>query len=138
MRILVLHSDIAPDAPPDEQDTLVQAEAVGRALQAQGHSAALASFVLDPAALSLLVENSQADLVFNLVESVWGRGVYAPLAPQMLSELGIAYTGSSAATIAVSTDKLLSKRMLRAANRPPRRGAKPQAGAEWKRPVAGS
>jgi D-alanine-D-alanine ligase len=56
--------------------------------------------------------------VFNLVESVWGRGVYAPLAPQMLSEFGIAHTGSSAATIAVSTDKLLSKRLLRAANLP--------------------
>jgi D-alanine-D-alanine ligase len=42
MRILVLHSDIAPGAPPDEQDTLVQADAVARALEAQGHSASLA------------------------------------------------------------------------------------------------
>ena len=30
MRVLILHSDIPPDAPPDEQDTLLQAAAVGR------------------------------------------------------------------------------------------------------------
>ena len=34
MNILVLHSDIAPDAPPEEQDTLVAAEAVAAALAA--------------------------------------------------------------------------------------------------------
>ena len=32
MRVLVLHSDVPPDAPPDEQDTLITARAIGDAL----------------------------------------------------------------------------------------------------------
>jgi hypothetical protein len=32
MRVLILHSDIPADAPPDEQDTLRQAEAIDAAL----------------------------------------------------------------------------------------------------------
>ena len=31
MRVLVLHSDVSPDAPPDEQDTLITAQAVASA-----------------------------------------------------------------------------------------------------------
>ena len=44
MRVLVLHSDIAPDAPPEEQDTLIAAAAVVQALGQSGHVAARAAF----------------------------------------------------------------------------------------------
>jgi D-alanine-D-alanine ligase len=118
MRILVLHSDVPADAPPDEQDTLVQAAAVEAALKAQGHEVTRAAFVLDPSRLEAMLKDARADVVFNLVESVWGRGVYAALGAQMLSEIGIPFTGASAATIAATTDKMLSKRVLLAARLP--------------------
>jgi D-alanine-D-alanine ligase len=112
MRILVLHSDVPPDAPPDEQDTLVTAAAVTHALRTRGHDVAAAAFTPDPVALSYLVKDSGCGLVFNLVESVWGKGVYAPLAAEMLANLGIPFTGTSGPVMAASGDKLLSKRLM--------------------------
>ncbi len=51
MKILVLHSDVPPDAPPEDQDTLIAARAISEALQGRGHSAPLAAFVADREAL---------------------------------------------------------------------------------------
>ena len=118
MRILVLHSDVPPDAPPDDQDTLLQAEAIESALKRLGHEASRASFTPDPAGLEALVSEECPELVFNLVETVWGRGVYAPLAPQMLTQLGVPFTGAGAAAMTVCSDKILAKRLLRAAGLP--------------------
>jgi D-alanine-D-alanine ligase len=118
MRILVLHSDIAPDAPPDEQDTLRQAAAIEAALQALGHYAASASFAPDPKQVGARIREAQPDLVFNLVESVWGKGLYAPLGPQMLASMGLRFTGAPAGTIAATSDKLLAKRLLAGAGLP--------------------
>ncbi len=113
MRVLVLHSDVAPDARPDELDTLAAAEAVAVALMEAGHIATQAPFVPDPQALRALIGDT--DLVFNLVESVFGRDELAMLAPAMLEQLGFAYTGSNAAAIALTADKPAAKRVLRAA-----------------------
>ena len=93
MRVLVLHSDVAPDAPPDELDTLVAAEAVAAALMQTGHVAVQAPFAADPVALRARI--GEADLVFNLVESVYGQDELAALAPAMLEHLGVAFTGST-------------------------------------------
>jgi D-alanine-D-alanine ligase len=118
MRILVLHSDVPPDAPPDDQDTLLQAAAIESTLNVLGHEAARSPFNPDPAELEALILEEGAELVFNLVETVWGRGVYAPLAPQMLSQLGVPFTGAGAAAIAACSDKVLAKRLLRGADLP--------------------
>ncbi len=116
MRVLILHSDVAPDAPPDELDTLVTAEAILRALAANGHRATRAAFVPDPAALKAVT--AEADAVFNLVESVGGNGLAACVAPALLEQLGLRYTGGPAAAIALTSDKPASKRILRAAGLP--------------------
>jgi D-alanine-D-alanine ligase len=118
MRVLILHSDVPPDAPPDDQDTLLQAIAIESTLPELGHEASRAAFVPDPSALEALIARECPDLVFNLVEVVWGQGVYAPLAPQMLSHLGVPFTGCEAAAIAVCGDKVLSKRLLKGAGLP--------------------
>jgi len=118
MRVLVLHSDVPPDAPPDDQDTLRQALAVESTLQQLGHEAARAVFVPEPCALEALIARECPDLVFNLVETVWGRGLYAPLAPQILSHLGVPFTGAGAAAIGACADKVLTKRLLTGAELP--------------------
>ena len=116
MRIVVLHSDVAADAPPDELDTLVAAQGVAAALMARGHVAMQTPFVPDPQELKARLAG--ADLVFNLVESVFGQDDLAALAPAMLERLGVAYTGSAAAALALTADKPASKRILRAAQLP--------------------
>src|SRR5258705_4262630 len=118
MRILVLHSDIPPDAPPDDLDTLEQAKAIDATLTGLSHEVTLASFAPDLAALDALIARECPDLVFNLVETVWGRGVHAPLAPAMLSQLGVPFTGGGAASLAACGDKLLAKRIMAGAELP--------------------
>ena len=118
MRVLILHSDVPPDAPLDDQDTLRQAAAIESALKQLGHEASSAAFVPDPSAVERLIARECPDLVFNLAETVWGRCIYGDLAPAMLSELGVPFTGCSAAAIVLSGDKVLSKRILAAAGLP--------------------
>jgi D-alanine-D-alanine ligase len=118
VRVLVLHSDIESFAPPDEQDTLVTAKAVAGALREGGHQAWEAAFVPEPSAMTSVLERAQADVVFNLVESVHGDGLLSCLAPAVLEKLAVRYTGAGAACIAISADKILTKRVLRAAGLP--------------------
>lgn len=118
MRVLVLHSDIGADAPPEEADTLMTARAIAETLRDLGHSAALAPFVSSPDGVRAAIDGAHADIVFNMVESVFGHDGLASVAPAMFEKLGVPYTGSGAATIALAGDKPLAKRILRAAGLP--------------------
>jgi D-alanine-D-alanine ligase len=118
MRILILHTDVPPDAPPDEQDTLQQAAAIEAALKRRRHEAVCGVFVPDEAEMEALVARENPDAVFNLVETVWGRGLYAPLAPAMLASIGVPFTGAEDAPMAACGDKVLTKRILEAAGLP--------------------
>lgn len=113
MKILVLHSDIALDAPPEELDTLIAAEAVAGALTARGHDVEQAAFREE--SLKDLLAQTAPDIVFNLVEGVDGQGRLAPRAPEMLAALGQRFTGVSARAMEITNDKPLTKMMLRQA-----------------------
>jgi D-alanine-D-alanine ligase len=52
------------------------------------------------------------DVVFNIAEGIGGRSREA-MVPALLELLGVPYTGSDAATLAVALDKALAKRVLR-------------------------
>ena len=118
MRVLVLHSDVQPDAPADEQDTLITAQAVASALLDRGHDVELCAFVADSAHLTCALRDLGADVVFNLVESVFGQGDLAGIAAAMLSRLGIPLTGAASAALSCAADKCFAKRVLRSAGLP--------------------
>jgi len=118
MHILLLHSDVPPDATADEQDTLIAAEAVTEALQSRGHVVVTAPFRPDVRALKKMLGRERPDVVFNLVESVFGAGIYSSLASAMLARLGVCFTGGSAAHFCATTDKPFAKTILRAAGLP--------------------
>jgi D-alanine-D-alanine ligase len=115
MKVLVLHSDIAPDAPPEEEDTLIAAAAVEAALAACGHAAACAAYVKDRGALETLLRASAPDIVFNLVEGVDGFGGLAPQAPRALAALGWRFTGVGAEAMDLTNNKPRTKALLRQA-----------------------
>jgi D-alanine-D-alanine ligase len=118
MRVVVLHSDVSPDAPPDEQDTLITARAIADALLNRGHRVGLSAFSPDPAHLTSALRDFGAEVVFNLVESVFGHGDLAGIAAAMLSRLGIPFTGASSAALSCAADKCFAKRVLRSAGLP--------------------
>ncbi|MFL5238129.1 MAG: D-alanine--D-alanine ligase [Rhizomicrobium sp.] len=115
MRVLVLHSDIAPDAPADEQDTLITARAIAEALESRGHRTSLAPFVFDPEGLRALIGERRADAVFNMVEAIFRQGELASVVPTLLEKLNVPFTGCPAAPMALAGDKPLAKTMLRLA-----------------------
>jgi D-alanine-D-alanine ligase len=116
VRILVLHSDVGPDAPPDEQDTLLTADAVATALAERGHALAIRAF--DPGTIKATLEETRVELVFNLVESVFGQGDLAGVAAAILARLHVPFTGCTAAALSCAADKCFTKRMLRTSGLP--------------------
>lgn len=107
----MLHSDVAPDAPPEELDTLIAAEAVAKALETRGHKVAQAPFRQEK--LQDLLAREAPEMVFNLVEGVEGQGRLAPVAPKMLAAHRMRFTGATAEAMALTNDKPLTKQRLR-------------------------
>jgi D-alanine-D-alanine ligase len=118
MRILVLHSDVPPDAPPEDRDTLIAAGAISQALTSHGHQAPLVAFVPDLDVLRAQLAAHRPDVVFNLVEGIEGKGRLAHVAPSLLEEIGVPYTGTGADALIATGDKPGAKRLLRKAGLP--------------------
>ena len=112
MKILVLHSDIAADAPPEEQDTLIAAEAVAKALTARGHAVEQAPFRQE-ALPALLARTATRDRL----QSGGRRGrpgqPGAHRAATCWRRMGVRFTGATAEAMAFTNDKPLTKRKLR-------------------------
>jgi D-alanine-D-alanine ligase len=118
MRVLVVHSDVGADAPPDELDTLTTADAIAGALRATGHTVELVPFAVSPDRMREAIDAFRAEIIFNMVESVFGEDGLASMAPSLFEGLEIPYSGSASAPMALTGDKPLAKRMLRAAGLP--------------------
>ncbi len=113
MKILVLHSEVPADGPPEDQDTLIAAEAVRAALVRKGNTVSKAAFRADT--LAALLNEQAPEMVFNLVEGVDGKGILASAAPRLLSQLGMAFSGVRAEAMDFTCDKPQTKAKLRAA-----------------------
>jgi len=105
-------------APPDEADVLVQADAVAGALAGLGHAVATLDCDLDLARLQTELAARRPDTVFNLVEGLAGSGRLIHLVPAVLAALGIPFAGCTADAFAVTSHKVLAKRLLRGAALP--------------------
>ena len=116
MMVVILYDRIAETgAHPDQIDVLEQAKAVGRALLELGHESTHLALSMDMNALIQDLKRLKPDLVFNLVESVEGYGRLLHLAPTVLELLGVRYTGSSADTLYMTSNKLIAKKVLEGA-----------------------
>lgn len=114
MRVAILHDAPSLNARPDELDTFEQVECVERALSQLGHATTRLAFSLDLSHCANALREVAPDVVFNLVESVGGAARLLHLAPALLDELGLPYTGASTEATFLTTQKLIAKRLLRA------------------------
>jgi D-alanine-D-alanine ligase len=118
MKVAILHGHVAADAGKDEQDVLVQVEVVAQALTSLGYVPVAVPLTLDLAAAAVVLQQMRPTLVFNLVETVDGKGQYIHLGPTLLDGLGLPYTGASTTAMFATSNKLLAKTMLAAAGLP--------------------
>ncbi len=118
MRVALLHDQLAAGARADELDVLVQMRAIADALHTLGHHTECLPFTLQLGDVSHSLRKSAPDLVCNLVEAVGGHGRLIYLAPALLDSLGIPYTGAHTEAMFLTSNKVLTKRWLRAAGLP--------------------
>jgi D-alanine-D-alanine ligase len=81
---------------------------VGKAIESHGHEVVYLEATPE---LPAIIAASQVDFVFNIAEGVQGRNRESSV-PAMLELLGIPYTGSDPATLSITLDKALSKKVL--------------------------
>lgn len=118
MRIVIAHNAVDLSAAPDERDVRVQAQAVQAALDRLGHSSHLLSCGLDLAAFKRDLGRFSPDVVFNLVESLNGRGRLIDVIPSLLDGMGVPYTGAPATSIHLTSNKVAAKCRMRTAGLP--------------------
>ena len=115
MRAVVLTGADPETSRPDELDGLQQAREVEAALVRLGYEAETRHVTLDLRVL----ERLRADtLAVNLVEALRGDGRLIHLVPAVLEAAGVPFTGASARALWLTTDKIVTKELLRAAGLP--------------------
>ena len=114
-RIVLLHDAAAAAGRPDSSDTLLEAAAIAAALGRLGYEAPLLPVGLDLGSLERMLGALVPHAVFNLVESLEGRGRLLSVVPALLASLGVPFTGCSADALAATSHKVAAKRLLRQA-----------------------
>jgi D-alanine-D-alanine ligase-like ATP-grasp enzyme/GNAT superfamily N-acetyltransferase len=119
-RVLVAHNPVNAGADPATSDVLAQVEMVEDALAGLGLPAARAA-AGDSASLEALCAAAQAvpgTVVFNLVEAPAGMPALHPGSAAALELAGIPFTGSPAAVLWLTTDKIVTRALLAAEGLP--------------------
>jgi D-alanine--D-alanine ligase len=93
------------EAEWDPPETII---AIANALARQGHIVVHLEATPD---LPRVLAEADVDLIFNIAEGVEGRNREAQV-PALCELLGIPYTGSDSATLAIALDKALCKKVL--------------------------
>lgn len=112
-KAFLLINSISENPGKDELDVLVQAEAVEKSLEILDFRYHRLFFDLNLENTRLILEKDPPDMVFNLVETVAGRGDLIHLAPSLLESMGIPFTGSGSYALLMTTDKIRTKKILR-------------------------
>lgn len=118
MRVAIAYTPAAPDAPPEDQDGLIQLEAVRRALEERGHAVVPVAFDLNLDRVRAALLEVRPDRVFNLVESVMGQDRLQFLAPALFEAMDLPFTGGGLWSVMRSVDKLEAKRVMRQSGLP--------------------
>ena len=111
--VLILYNEISDSAQEDEMDVLHQVEAVAESLRSLNIPCEVMTFGLYSDRSLRKIKEMNPCCVFNLVESIDGKGSLVPIAPSFLSALGIPYTGAPAWSIFATSNKTLAKQMMK-------------------------
>jgi len=99
-------------------DVLAQVEAVERALKEMGHTPVRIPFTRDLNAFVENIRSSGVEMVFNLCETVDEDPKFAWHPAAVLELLGIPFSGSPSSALMLTTDKVVTKQLLRTSGIP--------------------
>ncbi len=122
--VLILINKISGHPSEDERDVLDQAEAVENALHQLGYHTERTFLDLNLDEACRRIEQVEPKLVFNLVEGVAGKANLIFLAPALLESMNMPYTGCRLESMFITSNKILTKKILQANNLPTPRSHK--------------
>ena len=132
-KVVILINTMGSDATPDELDVLYQAKAVEKSLHRLGYDTERLFMGLDLQKTGDSLRRLKPFFIFNLVESLDRSGKLIHLAPTLLEHLEIPYTGCRSEAIYVSSNKTLTKALLKQAGLPTPQWIENLAGARLKK-----
>jgi D-alanine-D-alanine ligase len=111
--VLVLHEGLSAGARPDELDALVQVGQVMEAIEKLRWAVRAEEVDLNLGRTLERLLGTRPNCIFNLVESLNGRGELIGVVPALLESTAIPFTGSGSDAINLSSQKILAKRWMR-------------------------
>jgi D-alanine-D-alanine ligase len=112
--VVVLYGKLSEHPDDDELDVLEEIDTVSKALTELGYYPHALEFDLNLEKVSEALKRINPRFVFNLVETIENRGELHHIAPALLEFLKIPYTGVSSEHLMLTTNKILTKEILRA------------------------
>lgn len=114
-KALIFHSKLGPNPPPDELDVLDEARFFKEGLIALDYEVLQFEFENDLDRNAKIISEFQADFIVNLVETIHADGRLIHIAPALFEHLQIPFTGCPSEAIYVTSNKLLSKKIMQLA-----------------------
>lgn len=115
-KVAIVYDAHAETGRPDASDTLAEAQAIAAVLESLGYETTKIPVGLDLGALERALDELAPHAVFNLVESLEGRGELVHVVPALLESLGVPFTGCTSLALAATSHKLAAKKLLRSAD----------------------
>jgi D-alanine-D-alanine ligase len=109
---VIVHDCASAGGGADAEDTVVEARHVGAALARIGYSVETLTVGFDLSAFGQALGKLAPQLVVNLTESLGGRAHLLHVLPALLEARGVAFTGCAAASLFVTSHKMLAKQYL--------------------------
>jgi D-alanine-D-alanine ligase len=115
---VVLHNSVTGESAADARDILDQVASVTAALSELGIAHEAWPVDLDLVRLRARLRERRPPVAFNLIEGIDDSGQLVTVATALLDHLGTTYTGSHTEALLLTSQKILTKRWLRAFNLP--------------------
>lgn len=117
-RALIIHNRISENALQDELDVLEEADVVEKEFQNLGYEVFREDFDLDMQRVKESILKIKPDFIFNLVETVDGKGFLSFMAPALFESLEIPFSGSDSFALYLTSHKMKAKEAFVAAGIP--------------------
>jgi len=114
-KALIFHSKLGPNPPPDELDVLDEAKYFNEGLVELGYEVHQFEFENDLDRNSGIIKEIQPEFIVNLVETINADGRLIHIAPALFEHLSVPFTGCPSEAIYVTSNKLLSKKIMQLA-----------------------
>ncbi|MGB4204662.1 MAG: ATP-grasp domain-containing protein [Bacteroidales bacterium] len=115
-KALIFHSKLGPNPPADELDVLDEATFFKEGLIKLGYYVHQHDFDNDIDKNIETIKVTKPELIVNLVETIRGDGRLIHFAPTLFEHLSVPFTGCSSEAIYISSNKLLSKKIMHLSN----------------------